>query len=308
MAERKREQKHRRRQGRRQLAAVSQSEDMTSAPDSPLPDNTLFQTDPPFSKPSLYKPKGWTDTVAGYIREAKKLTMCLLRNECLMDHPYQWHVTINFEAVQTPAQIRQRWAKARKSLKRSGVVALSVMEVNRSNHVHFHLIVSSRMSKGALEQAVEKAMPSQNVIGWHNRPQRIKPGETWELAHYVTKAKKPGYVNGRLVDDYYASKRILFKPKLGLHKHYAIGPFWVKPKAAIWTDIRAKEKRIADGLEQPGVRKLVDFIYELLDRTMPLKGIERAFGFHADSEPVKRWVEQLIADDAKGCESNNTPR
>ncbi len=290
---------------RRSATEGAHQEDVSLDPTRPDPDNNLFLTDPPFSKPSLYKPKGWTDTVAGYIREAKKLTMCILLNERLMDHSYQWHVTINFDADQTPAEIRERWAKVRKSLKRSGVVALSVMEVNRSNHVHFHLIVSSRISEAALRRAVEEAMPSQKVIGWHNRPQRIKPGETWELAHYVTKAKKPGYVNGRLVDDYYASKRILFKPKLGLHKHYAIGPFWVKPKAAIWKDIAAKEARIAEGLEQPGVRKLVDYMYELLDRTMPLKGIERAFGFHADSEPVKRWITQLIGDDDEDYESIN---
>ncbi len=302
MAERRRQREHRGNQRRRRPAAVSHPED-TTGPAHRSSDDTLFLTDPPYSKPSLYKPKGWTDTVAGYIREAKKLTMCILLNERLMEWPYQWHLTINFEAEQTPAEVRERWTKARKSLKKSGVVALSIMEINRSNRVHFHLIVSSRIGEAALRRAVEEAMPSQEVIGWHNRPQRIKDGEMWQLAHYVIKAKIAGYVNSRPVEDYYASKRLLFKPKLGLHKHHAIGAFWVKPRAAIWKGIAAKEERIADGLEHPGVRKLVDYVYELLGRTERLKDIERAFGYHADSEPVRRWVEQLLADDEGGYEA-----
>jgi hypothetical protein len=266
----------------------------------------LHQTDPPYTKPSIFRAKGWTDCVAGYIREARKLVTCILRNEALMLHPYHWHVTINYESVQTPAEIKTCWTKVCKKLKKSGVVALWVREVNRSNRVHYHLIVSNQIRKEALDQAVEDAMPPREVIPWHKRLQRIKQGETWQLAHYITKAQIAGYVDGRRVVDYYATKRLLFKPKLGLVKYRTIGDFWVKRKAAIWQVIKDKEKRIAEGLEKPGMPELVVYIYELLDQTLPLYKIERAFGYHAESEPVQRWIVQLLAGDDGGYESINS--
>jgi hypothetical protein len=296
MAERKKKRRRVKRQ-RQQATEGALPESLALSATSPDPDNILYQTDPPYSKPSMYKPKGWTDTVAGYIREAKKLTSCILRNQRLMEQSYQWHVTINFETEQMPEEIRKNWSKVCNRLKKSGIVALWVREISRSNRVHYHLIISSRISKAALEKAIEEAMPPREIIGWHKRLQRIEEGETWQLAHYITKAQIAGYVNGRPVDDYYASKRLLFRPKLGLLKTRHIGKFWVKPKGAIWTDIRENEERIAEGLEQPGVRMLVDHVYNLLDRTVPLRRIERAFGYHANSEPVKRWIEQLIAED-----------
>ncbi len=268
-----------------------------------LSPDPLFQTDPVFSNASLHRPKSWTETTTGYIREAKELTMCLVRNERLMDKPYQWHVTINLEIELTPSEIRNRWRKVVRKLRARGVVAIWVMEVSRSNRVHFHLIVSSQISGVALEQAIDNAMPPRAEVGWHKCLQRIEPGGTWQLAHYVTKAKIAAYVNGRRVEDYYAGKRVLFQPKLGLRKHSPIGPFWVKPKAAIWADIRGNEQRIADGLNQPGVRELVNHVHEILGHTVPLRTIERAFGYHAQSEPVRRWAEQRLAGDDGGFET-----
>src|SRR5262249_12306352 len=144
---------------------------------------------------------------------------------------------INFEAEKPLTEIKTRWSKACRKLKKTGVIALWVIEVSRSNRVHFHLIVSSVITKAALDEAIKEAMPSREVVRWHHRVQRIRQNEMWQLAHYICKAKVAGYVNGRLVDDYYAAKRVLFKPKLGVRKHGTIGKFWIKPKAAIWKDI-----------------------------------------------------------------------
>jgi hypothetical protein len=266
---------------------------------------TIFQTDPPYTKPSMFKAKSWTDSVAGHIYESHKLTKCILRNERLMEHAYQWHVTIKYEAEQPPSEIRTRWSRTCKKLKKSGVIALWVIEVSRSNCVHFHIIVSSRISKTALAQALEDAMPSRETIGWHKSIQRIEAGETWELAHYVTKARISRFVGGRPVEDYYANKRVLFQPNLGLRKHGTIGPFWVKPKAAIWRDIIATEESIAEGLEQPGVRRLVGHVYELLDRTVPLKKLERSFGLNANRPTIKQWADMLLTGDDGDFESIN---
>jgi hypothetical protein len=32
----------------------------------------IYQTNPVYSNPSQFKPKGWTDTTPGYIREANQ--------------------------------------------------------------------------------------------------------------------------------------------------------------------------------------------------------------------------------------------
>jgi len=55
--------------------------------DSSADDGKSYQTNPIYSKPSLYKPKGWTDTTLGYMTEAKQWSMCVLRNRKLMKRP-----------------------------------------------------------------------------------------------------------------------------------------------------------------------------------------------------------------------------
>lgn len=258
-------------------------------------DETLFQTDPPYSRPSRHKPKGWTETVAGYIREAKKLKTQILLNERLAGQPYTWHLTIAFETVLSPSEVKAHRTAAFEALGRIGVVAVWVMEVSRQNHVHFHLVLRNRTSEAALRRAVENAMPSREVVPWHAHPKRIKPGGSWQLAHYVTKAKIAGFVDGRPVADRYRRKRVLFRPKLGLQKTGKIGPFWVRSKKALWQAVRDKEQRIAVGLDRPHVRDLARRVHEMLDGTVAVNRLERSFGYHAGSEAVRRLIGQLIA-------------
>ena len=88
----------------------------------------LFQKKPPFRTASLYKPKGWTETVEGYINEAKQLAMCILHNEKAMRRSYTWAVHINMNVAMTPDQITSQWAKTCRTLRRRGIVALWVRE------------------------------------------------------------------------------------------------------------------------------------------------------------------------------------
>ena len=53
-------------------------------------DDKIYQTNPRFRKPSKFQPKGWTDTVEGYINEANRLARCIIRNRTQMDRPYAW--------------------------------------------------------------------------------------------------------------------------------------------------------------------------------------------------------------------------
>ena len=68
-------------------------------------DGKIYQTNPIYSKPSLHKPKGWTDSVLGYINEAKQWAMCVLRNRKLMKRSSTWAVHINLNEESPPDQI-----------------------------------------------------------------------------------------------------------------------------------------------------------------------------------------------------------
>lgn len=246
----------------------------------------LYQADPISKKPSSFRAKGWTSTVAGYIEEAKQLTTCILRNKKLARTSYTYHVTINFESVLTPARVVSHWTKICRALRSKGISAIWIREPNETNKVHHHLIVRNQISEFALKQIVNNTMPSRADFPWHMKVQAIN--DIWQLAYYVTKAKVAGYVNRRRIVDYYRDKRLLFLPNLGLKKYGTIGAFWVKPKKAIWEDIRRVEKRIADGLETPGIRDLVKHIHQLFGETVPQRKIERAIGYWSDNAAVKK--------------------
>lgn len=118
------------------------------------------------------------------------------------------------------------------------------------------------------------------------------------MAHYVVKAKVKGRTrSGKLVEDLYGPKRLLFKPNLSIRKVGTIGDFWERSKGKLWQEIRDIEKKIGEGLEKPHVRRLATHVYELLGQTISLNTLERSFGHSADTPPVERWIDQLLADE-----------
>jgi hypothetical protein len=259
----------------------------------------IYQRKPVFSKPSQFRPKGWTETVEGYIREAGKLRTLILLNRKLSGEPYTWHVTINFEKPLSPSEIKTQWEKVCRNLRVSGIVALWIREPTRSDKVHYHLILRTRIDRKNLEKIIKAAMPTREPgdkrAGWHKS---IKPvTDDWQLAHYVTKAKIVGFVKGRRVDDYYANKRLLFVTGLPLNKVGEIGGFWFKSKSKMWHGVKAAEQRIEEGLNEPNVKRLAHHVHELLDGYVPLRDIERSFGCFPDSPAVRQWIDQLLRDE-----------
>jgi len=259
----------------------------------------LFQSNPDEYRQSSFKPKGWTETVAGYLNEAKKESTLLLRNQKLQRHPYRWDVGINFEIEQTPKQISETWAKVRRKLKAAGVVAYRILEITTDgngqpmNRVHYHMIVKSHHTKADLERAIDQSIPE--GIPYHKH---VKPIENeWGYICYILKARIGGFdKQGRWVSDKYADKRIMFRPKLGIKKVATVGNFFVKSKAAIWTEIKNQERLIAENLERPEIARLVKFIHEVFFAGQePLIDTQRSIGLHADDEGIRRWVEKLAA-------------
>jgi len=127
----------------------------------------VYQKKPLRSKPSQYPAKSWTDTVEGYLNEAKQLTMCILRNRRLMRRPYTWLVTINFEVELEPSRIATLWTKISRKMREQGVVAIWVREPSRANKVHHHLLLRNPIDRANLERIVEESMPSRKQVKWH---------------------------------------------------------------------------------------------------------------------------------------------
>jgi hypothetical protein len=267
-----------------------------------IPDDKIYQKKPIWSQPSAHKLKSWTETVEGYLNEAKKLTNCLFRNRKLAKEPYTWFVTIYVDVVMQPKAVNEWWKKAVRNLQRNGVIALWVREPTSTNKVHYHLLLRSRHAKRQLVTIIEESLPDRKLGRWHKN---IKPveGSDWRLLHYISKAKTPGKTkSGTFVKDLYAKKRLLFKSGLGIRKHGTIGAFWVKSKEAIWSEVKAKEKRIAEGLAQPNVKRLAEYAYEFVGGYVPLRQIERNFGYYSDSPATINWIEQVF-----GHETNASP-
>jgi hypothetical protein len=213
-----------------------------------------------------------------------------------MKRPYAWAVHINHTEKVPPEQVAEVWSAACHRLNRLGIVALWVREPNKLGKVHYHLLVKNHVGEEALKSAIEKAMPSRKVVKWRKRVEPIE--NEFCYAHYMTKAKVAGYDRkGNRVADRYARKRLLFKASLGFKKYGVIGRFWEpgKTKEKLWDEIKEEEKRIAEGLDKPHVRRLVQYVNDLTDGYVPMKKLERSFGNYADDPVVQGWIEMLLA-------------
>ena len=224
--------------------------------------------------------------------------MCLLRNRRLMNRPYTWAVHINLNEEIPPEQVASLWEQTKRKLNDRGIVCLWVREPNRLNKVHYHLIIKNAISKSALKKAIEESMPSRKVVQWRKRVEAIK--KEWRLCHYVVKAKVRGYnKKGIMVADLYGRKRLLFLAKMPVRKIGTIGDFWEggKSKTKMWDEIKAIEKQIGEGMEKPHIKQLAEYVHDMIGGYVPLKIIERNFGYSADEDSVQEWIDRLLADE-----------
>lgn len=253
----------------------------------------LFQRRPVFAKVTKFAPKSWTESTTSYCAEAKRLTACILRNRRLSGRPIVWFVTVYVWPVLRPTEIAGLWKRCCRKLKKRGVTAIWVREPTRSNKVHYHILVIAPTDEAEMVACIESAMPARKQTGWHKKIQTVT--NEWWLANYVTKNKIAGRKKGTWLADKHAGKRLLFKPNTKLKKFGAIGPFWVRPKKTLWREICEIEQRIAEGLSDWRVRRLAAHAHNLIQGYVPLRKIERNFGFAAAGTAVQQWIEQLDA-------------
>lgn len=253
----------------------------------------FFQRTPVFNKPTRFAPKSWTESTTSYCAEAKRLTACILRNRRSSGRPIVWFVTIYVWPILHPSEIASLWKKSCRKLKQRGMTAIWVREPTRSNKVHYHILVVAPIDEAELVAAVEAAMPPRKQIGWHKKILAVS--NEWWLTNYVTKNKIAGRKKGKLLADKHAPKRLLFKTNTKLKKFGAIGDFWVRPKKVLWREICEIERRISDGLLDRRVRCLAAHAHRFIQGYIPLKKIERSFGFDSNGRAVRQWIERLDA-------------
>jgi hypothetical protein len=189
------------------------------------------------------------------------------------------------------------WSKVSRSLSGKNVIALYVCEVSRrSNHFNYHLLVRSQTP-----DLMKLLKTATDGVKTNIKVEPYNPGEGRFTVRYMTKAKTAKYKGGELVSrDRWARKRILLRQELKMRKYGTIGPFWPQGvnKDAIWKEIDAHEKKINDGLQQPGAKEYAQELYELIGGYLSLKKVRRSVGFFGvPAGWVPRLDDDLVVDD-----------
>jgi hypothetical protein len=254
----------------------------------------LFQKQPEYftryrNRQGKPAPKGFTESIQSYVKEAGKELTLLLRNRELQEHPYRWAATINLEKALSPKDINTTWARIARKLKRSGVVAYRIAEPSKANKVHFHLLVKSSHTEAELKRIVAAA-----TDGIDCRTHVSPIEDEFRYVAYILKARIEVVVGGKLVKDYHSPKRLLFQSKTGIRKVGTVGKFWVQPKAKIWESIRQQQQQLGEAVASPEMKCLIQYLYaDFFGKTIPKKQLERQIGLNVEEPAIKEWAAEV---------------
>ncbi|WP_149111098.1 hypothetical protein [Limnoglobus roseus] len=243
-------------------------------------------------RPLHYTEDGW-HTLDGYLYEADKLARCVQwARRKYFTSEFTAFASINFTEDITAAEMKALWPKVCRYLSNKKVVALYVCEASRrSNHFNFHMLLRSRTPDllALLKQATK-------TVKTNIKLEPYNPGEGRYTVRYMVKARTAKYKNGELVSrDRWAKKRVLFRQILKMRKYGFIGPFWPQGmnKESVWKEIVAHERKINDGLQQPGAEEYAREMYELTQGFFSLSRVRRSVGYFG---VPSGWVPKLDDD------------
>lgn len=162
-------------------------------------------------------------TVNGYRRQSRKYATCLIRNP----RPYHDHVVVSIDADLTIEDHRRLWSKIARQLRRRGVVAFWVREINRRGRVHYHLVTATEVAPTTYTDL--------ELDHDHVRVEVEPIRSRRNVCCYVVKSR-----------DIHADSRRYFHSDNSLDKIGTVGRFWAKPQRAIWSEVIAHERELSD--------------------------------------------------------------
>ena len=155
------------------------------------------------------------------------------------------------------------------------------------------MLVHSDQEVIELRKLIKQAMPKRKSVSWIQQVKPLTEGDlNIYMCFYVCKGRIAGHrKNGKYSKDLYAPKRTLFKAGLGFHKIGVINGFWHRPISQLRKEKRVIESEISCGIQEPGMRHLIEYIYDLLDGTVAEKKIARNLGRNWNSDSVKELLK-----------------
>ncbi|MEO2090169.1 MAG: hypothetical protein ABGY75_11810 [Gemmataceae bacterium] len=239
-----------------------------------------------------YTEDGWY-TLDGFKYEADKLSRCVQwARRRYFTSEFTFFASINFTEDLTAAEMKAAWSKACRYLTGKGVVALYTCEVSRrSNRFNYHMLLRSQTPNVS-----ELLKFATKTVKTNIKVEPYDPGRGRLAVRYMTKAKTAKYKNGEIVSrDRWARKRVLLRQELKVRKYGTVGQFWPMGmnKESIWKEIVAHERKISDGLQQPGAEQYALELHELIGGYFPLNRVRRSMGFFG---VPAGWVPKLDDD------------
>jgi hypothetical protein len=234
--------------------------------------NPIFQANAPHWRHSSFRLDGWTDTITGFMYEARKQRVLLLKNT-----PYHWHATVNWEQNQSPAEIASTWKTFARTMSRYGVIGYRVIEIttdgtgNPLNRVHYHILIKSNQTKAELERVIDKAARA-TKIPYHKQVEQ--PRNQYAIITYILK-----------IND----TPLLFAKGMPFRKIATIGKFWATSKTDTWRQVQEQERVIGEAFERIEIRRL----YNHLKGMLPANELRRWIGLNANEPHIAQWASKV---------------
>ena len=230
--------------------------------------------------------------------ESDKLSKCVERaRKRYFKTEFTHFGSVNFTQDMNSGEMRTLWQKVCRKLTEAKAVALWVVEVSRdTNHFNYHLLFRSHTPNAS--DIIKKACKDVSI---NIKFERYDPKRGRFTVRYMAKAKTPQVRDGEVVcRDKYASKRVLLRQDLKMHKYGTIGRFWPegKNKEALWTEIKDREKRIAAGLKCPAVEQCAFDLWQMVQTDYTLDQVRRSIGYHGIPDGWRR---------RSGCQRTRQP-
>lgn len=199
-------------------------------------------------------------TLTGRIAWSARLAGQLLENERLIGNGYRYPYcgTIKFLVELDAKDIRAAWAKICRKLRDLKLVAHWNLEIARTNLVDFHLVIRDCPAPLLTSRARKLKAAIRSVCSHKLNLQfaPIKKSSRW--INYILKSKITGTKKGvprdsedfeaiiasdpkQFTDDVYRNERVVIAKGVRLKACGTIGKFWVKTKAKLTADYRAKK-------------------------------------------------------------------